>query len=199
MLPRTVLLDPSLATDLPLDITRSSAVNALAHCTGGVFAAAGSPVTDLLSTGGAQLLVAGLRRVVADPGDLTARARLAQGAHLAGTVLAHAGASAHHTICHVLGGAFDLPHAETHAAVLPAALAFLGERAPARAAVLGAALGGADPAATVGSLLAEVRASVRLRDIGLDEARLSQAARSLAAEVPGMTRARAARLLGQVW
>jgi maleylacetate reductase len=199
VLPRTVLLDPTLSTDLPLEITRVSAVNALAHCAGGVFAAGRSPLTDLLAVGGARLLAGGLRRVNMDPADPAARGDLAQGAHLAGTVLAHAGASAHHAVCHILGGAFDLPHAETHAAVLPPALAFLQESRPDRGAMLGQALGAADVAAAVGALLAEVGATVRLRDIGLPEAGLPQAASLLSGGVPGMDEARASQLLQEAW
>jgi maleylacetate reductase len=204
VLPRTVLLDPALSAGLPLPIMRASAVNALAHCAGGMFAAGRSPVTDLLAAGGARLIACGLQRIGADPADLAARADLARGAHLAGTVLAHAGASAHHTICHILGGAFDLPHAQTHAAVLPPALAFLQESCPERAAVLGKALGAADPASAVRTLLAEVDAAVRLRDIGLAEADLGQAAILLSGGgtgpgVPGMDAARASRLLREAW
>jgi alcohol dehydrogenase class IV len=204
VLPRTVLLDPALSADLPLPITRVSAVNALAHCAGGVFAAGSSPVTDLLAVAGVRLLACGLRRVSADPADPAARADLTQGAHLAGTVLAHAGTSAHHTICHILGGAFDLPHAETHAAVLPPALAFLQESCPERAAVLGKALGAADPAAAARALLTEAGAAVRLRDIGLAQAALGPAAILLSGGgtgpgVPGMDQARASRLLREAW
>jgi len=43
---------------------------------------------------------------------------------LAGAALAGAGAGIHHKICHVLGGAYDLPHAEMHTVVLPHAVAF---------------------------------------------------------------------------
>ncbi|MCG7207432.1 iron-containing alcohol dehydrogenase [Streptomyces arenae] len=204
VLPRTVLLDPVLSSDLPQDITRFSAVNALAHCASAVFASGHGPVTDLLAAGGVRLLASGLRRINTDPADSGARADLAQGAHLAGTVLAHAGTSAHHTVCHILGGAFDLPHAETHAAILPPALAFLQEGAPERAAVLGQALGATDAAAAMKALLAEVGATVRLRDIGLPEVRLVQAEQLLSGDgtasgVPGMDRAHAARLLEEAW
>jgi alcohol dehydrogenase class IV len=204
VLPRTVLIDPALTATLPVPIARFSAVNALAHCAGGMFAAGRSPVTDLLAAGGVRLIACGLQRIGADPADAVARADLAQGAHLAGTVLAHAGASVHHTICHILGGAFNLPHAETHAAVLPPALAFLQESCPQRAAVLGKALGAADPATAVGTLLAEAGAAVRLRDIGLAEADLEQAASLLSGSgvspgVPGMDAARASGLLREAW
>ncbi|WP_190816532.1 MmyB family transcriptional regulator [Saccharopolyspora pogona] len=77
-----MLRDPELSVDLPLDITRASAVNELAHCTGGVFAAGHSPLTDLLAVGGVRLLATGLRRVAADPADLETHVYLAEGAHL---------------------------------------------------------------------------------------------------------------------
>jgi maleylacetate reductase len=199
VLPRTVLLDPALSADLPLDLTRFSAVNALAHCAGGVFAAGRGPVTDLLAAGGVALLIAGLGRVVIEPTDLVARGDLTRGAHLAGTVLAHAGTSMHHTVCHILGGAFDLPHADTHAAVLPPALRFLQEPHPRCAAVLADVLGAADVAGAVRDRLADVGATVRLREIGLPASGLARATRLLVDGVPAMTQAHAARLLEEAW
>jgi maleylacetate reductase len=186
-LPTTVLLDPELTADLPPGIARVSAVNALAHATGAVFAAGHSPLTDLLAAEATRLLTTGLRRIT--PEDLT------QGAHLAGTVLAHAGSSAHHTVCHVLGGVFDLPHAETHAAVLPHTLMFLQQDHPDRAAALDVP----DVAEMVATLLAEVGAAIRLRDIGLTEAQLEQATDLLASGVPDLDQARASRLLREAW
>ncbi|MFF0144138.1 maleylacetate reductase [Amycolatopsis sulphurea] len=186
-LPTTVVLDPELTADLPPELARTSAVNALAHATSGVFAAGHSPLTDLLAAGATRLLADGLQR--------TARADLTQGAQLAGTVLAHAGSSAHHTACHILGGAFDLPHAETHAALLPHTLAFLQQDRPDRAAALGVP----DVAAMVSTLLDDVGASVRLREIGLDQARLGLAAELLASGVPDLDQARAAALVKEAW
>ena len=43
---------------------------------------------------------------------------------------ASAGSGLHHKICHVLGGMFDLPHAETHAVVLPYVLALNAPAVP---------------------------------------------------------------------
>lgn len=194
-LPRTVLLDPLLSVDLPPDLTRSSAANALAHCVGGIFAAGHSPVTDLLAVAGTRRLVAGLRSVLDEPTGPRARGDLAQGAHLAGTVLAHAGSSAHHQLCHVLGGAFDLPHAELHAALLPHSLAFMRERQPTRTPVLDDAFLGHDPVTT----LLAVSAPPRLRDLGLGEEQLRQATDLVPAAVPGIDRDRAGQLLREAW
>ena len=204
VLPRTVVLDPTLARNLPLDVARASAVNALAHCVSGVFATGHSPVTDVLAASGARLVARGLRGVGTSVGGESARADLARGAYLAGTVLAHAGGSAHHTICHILGGAFDLPHAETHTSVLTASLAFLQELDPAAAHRMALALGSADLAAGVAELLAGVGATVRLRDIGLLQTDLQRAANLLCGNgpntgVPNMDHARASALLVAAW
>ena len=59
------------------------------------------------------------------------------------------GMALHHKLCHVLGGSFDLPHAETHTVVLPHAIAYNAARAvgPALAGIIFAA--GCWAAATV--------------------------------------------------
>ena len=62
--------------------------------------------------------------IVGQPGDLTARSEALYGAWLCGTCLGAVGMALHHKICHTLGGAFGLPHAETHAVMLPHALAY---------------------------------------------------------------------------
>ncbi len=198
-LPRTVLLDPALSVDLPTSITGYSAVNAVAHCVSGVFGPGASPLTDLLAAGGLRSLADGLHKISVDPRDMQARGKLVHGSFLAGTVLAHAGSSLHHTICHILGGAFDLPHAETHAAVLPATLAALQHDNPERAAVVADALDARDATDAMRDLLTRVEASVRLRDIGLAASDLPRAGRAITEGGTGMTPARATRLLEVAW
>jgi hypothetical protein len=180
-----VLLDPTLTWDLPLDITRVSAVNALVHCVSGVFAAGRSPVTDLLAAGAPGSSRAGCgvypgRALTRRPGRVSPRVHT-----LGGTVLAHAGGSAHHTICHILGGAFDLPHAETHTSVLPASSVFLEERDPHASERLAAALESTDLAAAIGELLEDTGAILRLRDTSLSATDLPRAADFLSDGGPG--------------
>ena len=47
----------------------------------------------------------------------------------------------HHKICHVLGGMFNLPHAQTHAVVFPHVLAFNVDNAPQAERRIAAAFG----------------------------------------------------------
>ena len=89
---------------------------------------------------------------------------------------ASAGSGLHHKICHVLGGMFDLPHAETHAVVLPYVLALNAPAVPDLDARMAAAFGShtalGRPAAAAGARSSAPRS---LRDLGLAEADLERA------------------------
>ena len=64
--------------------------------------------------------------------DREARSDALYGAWLCGSCLGAVGMALHHKLCHTLGGTFDLPHAETHTAVLPHALAYNAPSMPER-------------------------------------------------------------------
>ncbi|MFF4805282.1 iron-containing alcohol dehydrogenase [Streptomyces sp. NPDC001351] len=67
------------------------------------------------------------------------------GARLCGTCLGATTMGLHHKLCHVPGGTFDLPHAETHAVVLPHVPAFNAPAVPEALAALRRALDVPDP------------------------------------------------------
>jgi len=77
-------------------------------------------------------LAAALPAIAADPRDRTARTQALYGAWLCGVCLGAVGMALHHKLCHVLGGTFGLPHAETHTVVLPHAAAYNAAAAPRR-------------------------------------------------------------------
>ncbi len=119
VLPRTVMYDPELSRNLPLDVTVPSVANAMAHCVEAVWTTRANPIIDLTAVAGARTLADGLAEVRKDNTSMVARSNLLYGACLAGSAVATAGTGLHHKICHVLGGSHNLPHAQTHAAVLP--------------------------------------------------------------------------------
>jgi maleylacetate reductase len=90
----------------------------------------------------------------------------------------------HHTICHVLGGMFALPHAQTHAVVLPHVLALNAPFAPAAAERLARALDAADPVSGLWALGAELGAPRALRDHGMPEAGIEPAVEAVVAAAP---------------
>lgn len=152
VLPAVVVYDPELTVGLPPDITAASGMNALAHAVEGHRA---DPVTALLAGEAMRALTAGLPKAVAEED----RDEVLFGAYLAGSVIAVTGAGTHHKICHVLGGAYDLPHAPTHAVLLPYT---------ARGTV---------DADGLRELAERIGAPTALRDIGMRAADLDDAAR----------------------
>jgi maleylacetate reductase len=170
--PRTAIYDPELLRGLPREVAAASAMNALAHCVDAVWAPAATPVTTLLAEEAAGRLRAGLE--AASPQELL------YGAALAGWVMAVAGTGLHHRICHVLGGAYGLSHAGTHAAVLPHVAELIP---PALTGGLAIALGGDDLAPGILALARWAGAPVSLRELGLREEDLDQAAALVVAEV----------------
>ncbi|MFE5568132.1 maleylacetate reductase [Amycolatopsis japonica] len=169
VLPRTVVYDPGLTLTLPVDLSVASGLNAMAHCVEAFWAPRRNPVSSAVAEDGIRHLSAGLPAVAADPGDLDARTELLLGAYLAGSAFAVAGSGLHHKICHVLGGAFDLPHAQTHAIVLPYVLAFNASAAPRAASRIASALGLADAVEGLRRLGEKLGVPAGLRELGLRE------------------------------
>jgi maleylacetate reductase len=125
---------------------------------------------------GIRALAASLPRIAADPGDRDARGDALYGAWLAGISLGAVGMALHHKLCHTLGGSFNLPHAETHAIVLPHAAAYNKSAAPEAMARIARALGAKEAAAGLYDLAASIGAPLALKAIGLREQDLDQAA-----------------------
>lgn len=141
VLPKTVIYDPELTLSLPLATTVTSALNAIAHAAEGLYAPESNPVIALMAEEGIRACAAALPALQADPRDLAARGEVLYGAWLCGVVLGSVSIGLHHKLCHTLGGSFNLPHAETHAVILPHALAYNAAAAPQAMARIARALG----------------------------------------------------------
>jgi maleylacetate reductase len=166
--PRLVVYDPELTYDLPAAVTAASGMNAVAHCVEALWAPGATPLTDIAAEEGLRLLATGIRASLRSPLDADARATALTGAWLAGEAFA-AGSALHHKLCHVIGGMLDLPHAETHAALLPYTAAFLLPAAPAAGRRIGAALEADDAAAGIAELAREVGTPRSLGELGMSE------------------------------
>lgn len=130
VLPRTVIYDPELSLSLPLSLSVTSAMNAIAHAAEGLYAHDGNPIVTLMAEEAIRASAAALPALQRDARDLAARTDALYGAWLAGGVLGAVAMGLHHKLCHTLGGSFNLPHAEVHTVVLPHALAYNAEAAP---------------------------------------------------------------------
>ena len=175
VLPRTVIYDPELTMTLPVGMSVTSGINAIAHAAEGLYAVDSNPIMDLMAKEGIAAIGRALPAIKKVASDLDARTDALYGAWLCGTVLGNVGMALHHKLCHTLGGSFNLPHAQTHTIVLPHALAYNAAAAPFAMAAIAKALGGSSAAQAVFDLARDNGAAVALKDIGMEEGDLDRA------------------------
>lgn len=192
VLPAAVIYDTDFTRTLPPQILGASALNALAHCIDALWAPGRTPISDATALAGVESLMSALPRLAADPQDPEAHEEGLLGVYHSGVALAVAGSGMHHKICHVLGGRYDLPHAQTHAVLLPHVVAY---NAPGYAGIerLARAMG-VNQAEEQGAALAVVAAvreagsglslPVSLAEVGVREEDLDEAAAECVAVIP---------------
>jgi maleylacetate reductase len=179
VLPRTVIYDPELTLSLPPSLSAASGLNAVAHAVEALYAPDANPIVSLMAAESIAAFAAALPQVVRDPSDIGARSEALYGAWLAGSVLGSVGMGLHHKLCHTLGGTFNLPHAETHAVVLPHAIAYNAPFAANALARAARALGVSDARDVPGALFdlaVGVGAPTSLAAIGMPAGGLDRAA-----------------------
>lgn len=183
VLPETVIYDVEHTLTLPPAMTVTSGMNAVAHAVEALYSEGANPVLSLMAEEGARRMIAALPAILAAPDDADARSDALYGAWLCAVCLGTGGVALHHKLCHVLGGTFGLPHAETHTAVLPHALAYNAPAVPDAMAALSRAVGGGDPVGALYDVPARAGAAMALRDLGMPEDGIDRAV-DMTLEVP---------------
>ncbi|NJO32540.1 MAG: maleylacetate reductase, partial [Rhodospirillales bacterium] len=123
ILPETVIYDVDLTLGLPAEMSAISGLNAIAHAVEALYANDRNPIVEQMAEAAITALGHALPAILREPGNIAARTDALYGAWLCGACLGQVSMALHHKLCHVLGGAFDLPHAQTHAIILPHATA----------------------------------------------------------------------------
>ncbi|PWJ52901.1 maleylacetate reductase [Quadrisphaera granulorum] len=184
ILPEVVIYDPELTDSLPVSLSVTSGLNAMAHASEGVYAGDSTPLTTLIALEGLRALrdaltgltgVQGTGEHAREDAHRDARDHALYGAWLCGLVLGGVSMSIHHKLCHTLGAALDLPHAETHAVLLPHTTAFVEQALPEALAPVGALFGGS-AGAGLHTFAASLGAPTRLADLGVDDGDLDDVA-----------------------
>jgi maleylacetate reductase len=176
ILPEAVIYDVDLTLGLPAGLSGTSGINAIAHAAEALYAQDANPIASIMAEQGIAALARALPAIAADPANRAARSDALYGAWLCGVCLGTVGMALHHKLCHVLGGSFDLPHAETHTVVLPHALAYNAPAAPDAMARIARALGARDAAQGLYDLAGAVGAPRSLAALGLPAGALDRAA-----------------------
>ena len=176
VLPETVIYDADLTLTLPVELSATSGLNAIAHAVEALYAEERNPIVTMMAEEGVRAFAKALPTIVRQPHDIDARSDALYGAWLCGACLGSVGMALHHKLCHTLGGSFDLPHSETHAIVLPHVVAYNAPAAPDAMARLCRALGAEDPALGLFELGRRIGAPRALRDLGMPHEAIERAA-----------------------
>ncbi|WP_416358113.1 maleylacetate reductase [Aureimonas phyllosphaerae] len=169
ILPEVVIYDVDLTLTLPVAMSVTSGMNAIAHAVEALYAREANPIVSMMAERAVAAIAAALPIIHDRPDDRDARSEALFGAWLCGVCLGSVGMALHHKICHTLGGTYNLPHAETHTAVLPHALAYNADAAPETMQALRRALSTEDPAGTLFDLSRTLGATMALERLGLLE------------------------------
>jgi maleylacetate reductase len=181
--PEVVIYDVDFTLTLPKGLSATSGMNAIAHSAEGLYAQDRNPIVSLMALEGIRAIVEGLPVIMERPQDRTARSKALYGAWLSGTVLNSVGMALHHKLCHVLGGTFDLPHAETHTVVLPHVISFNAQAVGELLGPVAEILQSAGPGQGLYDFAKRIGAPIALKDIGMPADGLDRAA-TLATENP---------------
>lgn len=158
--PETVIYDPDLLATLPGRFAATSGMNAIAHAVEGLYAVDGNPIVSLMAEEGIRSLAHAL------PLGKAGHDEALYGAWLCGAVLGSVAMALHHKLCHVLGGAFNMPHAETHTVILPHATAYNAPAAEDAMNRIRRAIGSRDAAGGLYDLARSLGAPLTLKELG---------------------------------
>ncbi|WP_137388760.1 maleylacetate reductase [Rhodoligotrophos defluvii] len=167
VLPETVIYDVDLTMSLPVRLSVTSGMNAIAHATEALYAREKNPVISLMAEEGIRVLARALPAVTQRPDSAEARRDALYGAWLCAMCLQGVGMALHHKLCHTIGGMYELPHAETHTIVLPHAIAYNLRVAGEELAGAARAIGADDAAQGMYDLIRALGVREGLRDFGM--------------------------------
>jgi alcohol dehydrogenase class IV len=203
ILPETVIYDVDLTMTMPPLLSATSGLNAIAHAVEALYARDRNPIISLMAQEGIRSLAQALPGIKNDTNDVEARTLALYGAWLCGCCLGAVGMALHHKLCHTLGGTFNLPHAETHAVILPHAVAYNASAEPQVMSEIARALGAQDAAGGLFELAGAIGVRRSLKHIGMREEDIDRAS-DLAVTNPywnpqPVERGAIRRLIGRAW
>jgi maleylacetate reductase len=141
MMPRSIILDPRLADQTPMQLWLGSGTRAMDHGIEAVSSLRGNPLVDAAVLRGLRYLRDGLPRAMSDFGDIEARRQCQYGSWMSAFGLQNRvpmGAS--HAIGHVLGGTCHVPHFLCTPVMMPSVMRYNAEIAAEAQVEIAAAL-----------------------------------------------------------
>lgn len=166
--PEVVIYDAELTVGLPTEMTVTSSLNAIAHAIEGLYATDANPITSMMAVEAVKTFQTHLPKVLDKPGDVESRGAVLYAAWLCSTALGYVSMALHHKLAHTMGGSFGLPHADTHAILLPHTAGFNFTATQDQLAPVADLFGGS-VGAGLWRFAKDLGAPLRLKDLGISE------------------------------
>jgi phosphonate metabolism-associated iron-containing alcohol dehydrogenase len=117
--PQVALLDPELTLSLPAQETLYTALDAISHALESLWNKGRTPVSVAYAVHALTLAINALPRVLAEPGDLNARAHMQEASTLAGLAISQTRTAIAHSISYPLTSHYGVPHGLACSFTLP--------------------------------------------------------------------------------
>ena len=177
------VLDPDLTVTQPRMVTAHTGIDAVTHAVETAVCNKRTPISEAYSRLGFSLLNEGLPAVLADPGNVYARAQMQLGAAYAGTAIENSMLGAAHACANPLTAMFGIVHGEAVGMMLPHVVRF--NSADEEIAGVYQQLFEGDLAARAEELLREAGMPVQLRERGVTEESIQELAEGAAQQWTG--------------
>ncbi len=116
--PDVAIIDPNLVMSVPREVTADTGLDALSHAIESYVSVVASDFTDPLALRAIQLIFAHLPQACADGKDAVAREKLHNAATIAGLAFTNAFLGINHSLAHILGATFRIPHGRANSFVM---------------------------------------------------------------------------------
>ena len=123
IMPKIVILDPKLTTDLPPRITAATGMDALAHNLEAFCAPGFHPMADGIALEGMRLIKNSLSEAFSNGGNILARTEMLAAASMGSTAF-QKGLGAIHSLSHPINAQFNVHHGLSNAIFMPYVLTF---------------------------------------------------------------------------
>jgi alcohol dehydrogenase len=156
---RVAVLDPELTVSLPRAVTAATGYDALSHAVESYVTTTRNPLSTVFAREAFRMLEGHFERVLDTPSDLSARAAMMLGAHLAGLAIEASMLGATHACANPLSARYGTIHGVAIALLLPHVVRWNGANAAPLYAELLGSVGrdpGAEPAATLADRLEQL-------------------------------------------